>query len=1513
MKQHTQRFKEAITELGKQQSVLITYTIDNEEIILGVEEINSATPRYDADLLKSVMKELHLDSNVDIPVGTEINFKYGLLVDGVFEYLNYGNYIVYSSEKKEDTSSYEILCYDKMIYSMKEYEELAIFYPCTVRSYINAIAGKLGLDFANKNDTFVNYDKELVGDFYLSTDEETQEKKSMGYTYRDILDDLAEVTASVICINDKDELEVRYITDSINYETTEKSKELQIESKIEAPIQLVTLDGVSTQETRSGKNLFDKEISPVLNSSIAITSLDTGLRLTSEHTNTDAYYYAIYRLIDLTNYVGKIIRMKTNAIASGENTILYRIGLCDIDGGNRTLMAASEIAQSQISDTISFKVPELTEGINYLCVWLYCSAGGNITAGEYVDYKDLIITIDNSDMSYEPYGASPSPDFPSEIKSVGDDVNLFDKNTATQGYISFNNGQFTSNNTYTSSDFIEINGNENYYCNYVKFNSDSVGMAFYDKDKNYISGSQLQNSFKAPENAKYYRFCVRNENYSSGTYITDISTIKLQKGTVATAYSEYGKGTVEIKQTGKNLFNAETKTDNNGLVWANGNSFSSEKSIISDFISIENMPSIFSNYRFYIFFYDRNKTYLGNSYELLKTNGNSYKNLTFPLNENIAYFRLWYRDAVNSNIDMTTITDIMITRTQEELTDYEPYKGNNYVIPLSQPLRSLPNGVCDTIEEDGIHRRVGSVVLDGSETGWQKHSTTSAYRIMLNSIVGSWSNKTDISTHWICDNSKAYYNNHGYFAIAPDGLLWVGSEKTTLEEFKAWLSENPVTIQGELAEEVIEPFNEEQQAVIDNIQTFNGVNIISSNAELQIRYAIDQDTIDKEYLKDTNVNFGEVFGPVNAVVLSRSTSDNIYRNDVASINENGLYEIKISDNQILNQNNRDTFIQPIFDKLKGLTYGICDFNSTGIMYYDLLDRFNVKVGDNIYSTVMFHNEQNITQGLEENIYVEKPKTSETDYTKADKTDRKINQTNLIVDKQQQNITALITSNSDLVKKTAQLIIDVDKIEGEISEVADVTTTGEGYGTVELENINGDSEPIYIRVYPTNEDIISLKPKVGLYPSVGLYPHSREIHFKNTSSQEPYEVTCNIPSDLYQLNDIHDEFILKYETQECYVIHRIGINENGEKYLLETETIESFDYPVVPLTEGDYQIYTPLSNMAYIYVRLMVQNIYTTQFATKVEVNSKIEQTSNSITSSVNQTLTNYDTKTEVNSKIQQTANDITSTVSETYETKSNANSKYSEIKQTTDSISSTVSKKVGNDEIISKINQSAETVGIIADKIELSANDVLNLLAGNTINLSSKNIIISSDVLEINKYGKIKIKGNSQATDLLRIENISNSDFAYYAPDSWGIVRQNGSIYATAEGGNFANSNIELSGTGGTTNVRNTGITTPVLNQTSKEENKKNFEKLNNALDIIKDIDIYKYNLKAEQDGTKKHIGFVIGDSYNYSKEITSTENDGVDIYSLASVCLQAIQEQQELIEQLQEEIKKLKEEKIDG
>lgn len=110
----------------------------------------------------------------------------------------------------------------------------------------------------------------------------------------------------------------------------------------------------------------------------------------------------------------------------------------------------------------------------------------------------------------------------------------------------------------------------------------------------------------------------------------------------------------------------------------------------------------------------------------------------------------------------------------------------------------------------------------------------------------------------------------------------------------------------------------------------------------------------------------------------------------------------------------------------------------------------------------------------------------------------------------------------------------------------------------------------------------------------------------------------------------------------------------------------------------------------------------------------------------------------------------------------------------------------------------------------------------------------------------------------------------------------------------------------------NAGVVTCVsLIQTSLKENKKNFEKYNNALEEIKKIDIYKYNLKNEDVGTKKHLGFVIGNEFNYSQLITDNSNRGVDNYAFTSLCLQAIKEQQIIIEKLNKKIEQMEERMI--
>ena len=200
MKKHTSSFKEQIKTIGKEIDSRITFG----STVLGKDDLNAVTPSYQGSILKSVMKQLDIDSNVEIPVGTILKYEFGLKVNGEYEYINYGNYAVYSIEKQEDTNSYKIVCYDKLLYSMLDYVKLPITYPISIRDYINSLSTILGLKFANKSDAFANYDKQIQADLY----------DGLGYTFRDVLDELAQVTASTICLNNNDELEIRYITET---------------------------------------------------------------------------------------------------------------------------------------------------------------------------------------------------------------------------------------------------------------------------------------------------------------------------------------------------------------------------------------------------------------------------------------------------------------------------------------------------------------------------------------------------------------------------------------------------------------------------------------------------------------------------------------------------------------------------------------------------------------------------------------------------------------------------------------------------------------------------------------------------------------------------------------------------------------------------------------------------------------------------------------------------------------------------------------------------------------------------------------------------------------------------------------------------------------------------------------------------------------------------------------------------------------------------------------------------
>lgn len=204
MKEHTSEFKQELIKMGKEVNNIITYgsTTLNDELYT-VTIVNKA------NLLKSVMKELNIEASVDIPLGTVVTYRLGILVNNSYQYINYGNYIVYNSEKQEDKGTYKIICYDKMLYAMKPYEEITGSYPKTIKTFLNNIAEKIGLTVKDTN--FSNYSLQIETDLY----------KGLGYTYRDVLDEIAEATGSIIIINEDDQLEIKYPSssgDTINEE-----------------------------------------------------------------------------------------------------------------------------------------------------------------------------------------------------------------------------------------------------------------------------------------------------------------------------------------------------------------------------------------------------------------------------------------------------------------------------------------------------------------------------------------------------------------------------------------------------------------------------------------------------------------------------------------------------------------------------------------------------------------------------------------------------------------------------------------------------------------------------------------------------------------------------------------------------------------------------------------------------------------------------------------------------------------------------------------------------------------------------------------------------------------------------------------------------------------------------------------------------------------------------------------------------------------------------------------------
>ena len=230
--------------------------------------------------------------------------------------------------------------------------------------------------------------------------------------------------------------------------------------------------------------------------------------------------------------------------------------------------------------------------------------------------------------------------------------------------------------------------------------------------------------------------------------------------------------------------------------------------------------------------------------------------------------------------------------------------------------------------------------------------------------------------------------------------------------------------------------------VLDDIAEVAGGMIGFVDDVLQVIYPTSSgEIIDEENLKSLKI--GKKFGPINSVVLARTPQeDNIYKQDADSITANGMTEIRIENNQIIDSH-REDFMDGICNALFGLSFELYELESFGIGYLNFGEFFSIKTADGVeHKTLMLCDDLQITQGVKEECKLEEPEVTATDYSAASETDKTLRKTILKVDKQENKISALVERTDKAegeiadVKKKAELIIDPEKIDLKISEAID---------------------------------------------------------------------------------------------------------------------------------------------------------------------------------------------------------------------------------------------------------------------------------------------------------------------------------------------------------------------------------------------------------------------------------------------------------------------------------------------
>lgn len=378
--------------------------------------------------------------------------------------------------------------------------------------------------------------------------------------------------------------------------------------------------------------------------------------------------------------------------------------------------------------------------------------------------------------------------------------------------------------------------------------------------------------------------------------------------------------------------------------------------------------------------------------------------------------------------------------------------------------------------------------------------------------------------------------------------------------------------------------------------------------------------------------------------------------------------------------------------------------------------------------------------------------------------------------------------------------------------------------------------------------------------------------RNSPSTDLREYQINIGCPLRSYEDVYDELKIITDDDKKLVgtiIRRCEVDKYGVLKKLENAKIQELVLPEITLFEGDNYIYIKEFSDLNMKIQYLTNSEMNKYFVTHMELNSKIQQTMDSILLEVSRKADND----QVSAMIKLLSDEI--------------------------------SLKVKSDEIIASLNAAIKDgKGIISilgnyliidtDNFKLNDKSILECQKAilKNVTIREGDILLSGtkgrpsfEVRIPNKSGFVRISGDSISChgnndEQALLYSLLENDFGdgYYGgylhvgnnSSEESVIIYNGMISAGRQS-------------------RAQEMVSNSYNNISLLEKKKNIEEFNKGLELLENSNFYLYHYKDESDNSKKHIGLIIGGNYKTPEEFMNNTKDSIDLYSLISACGQGI------------------------